>query len=277
MQSVAEIVETTEPKVQHEQPPTGLYQKLHAILKDVQYIQKDKSNEFHRYRYASEAAIKRALHKAFIDHRVLCQFELLDVRERDAAPTKAGKPQWITRVTIGYRFIDIDGGDTLGGTFFGVGIDSEDKGLYKAITGGLKYMLTSMFLIETGDDPEAVTDQGEKVRAAKEQAVDKAAQVVGQDKQGEYKPKEAFESLGRAKDRLMEIGGDAGERKYREIMLELGFKDGKREMKKLYGQKGKELAVDAWKKLTNAAVQWEEFNATTPAEPPVEDEPPDYR
>jgi hypothetical protein len=36
----------------------------------------------------------------------------------------------------------------------GTGEDNSDKGTYKGITGGLKYILMKTFLIYTGDDPE---------------------------------------------------------------------------------------------------------------------------
>jgi hypothetical protein len=58
-----------------------------------------------------------------------------------------------------YKFMDAEGkSDCIEGTWFGSGSDTGDKGLYKAITGGIKYVLNTNFLIPTGDDPEKDDD-----------------------------------------------------------------------------------------------------------------------
>jgi hypothetical protein len=52
------------------------------------------------------------------------------------------------------RLIDPDSGEARAYTFFGSGQDNGDKGLYKAITGALKYFLASTFLVAEYNDPE---------------------------------------------------------------------------------------------------------------------------
>jgi hypothetical protein len=182
-------------------------------MADVQYIQKDASNDFHRYRYASEAAIKAALHKAFVAHGVVFLLSVLDVQDREAADTAKGKKQWITRVILEYEFTDTDTGYSITKTFAGQGIDGEDKGLYKAVTGGLKYILTSSFLVETGDDPEAETDQGQRVNAARLRSIERVAAKVGEGSKG-YDKKKAAEAINREVARLEGLvgQGEAGRR-----------------------------------------------------------------
>lgn len=135
-----------------------ILRKLHDVMKDCAYIQKDKENSFHKYKYASEAAIKEKLHEALVTHGVLPQFSIIAVTEREIPkPPKEGKPaasEWATTAQLHYRFIDIESGESIEGTFFGCGVDQADKGIYKATTGAIKYILTSQFLIATGDDPE---------------------------------------------------------------------------------------------------------------------------
>lgn len=60
----------------------------------------------------------------------------------------------LTLITMQYHFFDSESGESLEGTFCSQGADSGDKGIFKAITGGIKYILSSIFLIPTGDDPE---------------------------------------------------------------------------------------------------------------------------
>ncbi len=139
----------------------GLYRKLHAIMSEVDYIQKDKTNTFFNYRYASEAAIKARLHESLVKHGVLFFPVNIEIRNRTDYTSDKGKRSSLTDVRLTYRFIDIETGESQIGTCEGTGDDGADKGTYKAITGALKYALTSTFLIETGDDPE--DDEQDKV------------------------------------------------------------------------------------------------------------------
>ncbi len=136
---------------------TAIYKKLLLIMNDVAYIQKDKRNEFHKYNYASEAAIKEKLHEAMVDHGVLFLPQIIDVSEREIVKMKDGKPstsETLTTIKTVHRFVDVETGQYIEGQSYGTGIDSADKGLYKAIAGAIKYIMTSTFLISTGDDPE---------------------------------------------------------------------------------------------------------------------------
>lgn len=138
--------------------PTGLnsvYKKIHEIMKVIGIIEKDKTNDFHKYKYASEFAIKKAVHEQLVAQKLILQLS-------QESFTKDGNT---TTVTFEYCFIDIETGDKMCGLFSGTGEDKGDKGLYKAFTGCLKYLLTTTFLIPTGDDPEAAKES----EAVKEQ------------------------------------------------------------------------------------------------------------
>ncbi len=131
----------------------GILKKLHLIMNDVPYIQKDAKNQHHGYTYASELAIKTALHDAMIKHKVIFQLETLDSRV-DAA-SKA------TILSCRYKFWDVDSGENLEGVFQSAGPARDDKGLWAATTNAIKYILTSTFLIPTGDDAESETNHPE--------------------------------------------------------------------------------------------------------------------
>lgn len=122
----------------------GLKQKLFNIMEAIDYIQKDKTNDFHHYNYASERAIKEKVHEQLVKEKVLFFFNIAS-QKRDGNNTT---------IDVVYRFVDVESSDFFEGTFAGSGEDKGDKGLYKAITGSIKYILTSTFLIPTGDDPE---------------------------------------------------------------------------------------------------------------------------
>lgn len=135
----------------------SIYLKMHEIMKAVDFIHKDGKNDFHNYKYASERAIKERIHDELVKQKVLFHFNVegADVIAHDSVNDR-GKPkrEYMTTAKCTYSFIDVDTGEKLSGGFVGQGSDAGDKGVYKAITGAIKYALTSSFLIPTGDDPE---------------------------------------------------------------------------------------------------------------------------
>jgi hypothetical protein len=112
-----------------------------------------------------------------------------------------------------FEFIDIDTGYSISKLFSGQGIDSEDKGLPKGITSAVKYMLANSFVVETGDDPEAETDQGQRVNAARLRSIERVAAKVGEGSKG-YDKKKAAEAINREVARLEGLvgQGEAGRR-----------------------------------------------------------------
>lgn len=128
-----------------------LLEKLHNVMKSVDFIAKDKTNDHYKYSYASEEAIKRTLHPLLVRERVL----FMPISQRVVGVDKS-----VTTLAVTFRFTDLDSGEFLDVEAIGSGADSQDKGPYKALTGAIKYQLTSTFLIPTGNDPEG--DAGKK-------------------------------------------------------------------------------------------------------------------
>ena len=123
-----------------------ILKKLHSIMSEVPFIEKDKRNEHQRYKYASEQAIKMAIQPLLVKHKVLFTVQGIEI-ERSGEIT--------TGKFIG-SFIDVESGERIDLTLYAEGWDKQDKSYYKCITGAIKYILTSTFLIPTGDDAEAV-------------------------------------------------------------------------------------------------------------------------
>src|SRR5262249_31198172 len=111
-----------------------------------------KKNAHQGYTYASEKAIKEALHNALVKHGVLFTLSTANPRVENG----------VTWIDCRYVFRDKDSDEQVEGTFIGSGSARDEKGHYAAITGAIKYILTSTFLIPTGDDPEA--DEAKPVR-----------------------------------------------------------------------------------------------------------------
>jgi hypothetical protein len=158
-----------------------LTSKLLEVSKAIKYLEKDKRNTQQDYRYLSEAKIKETIKKAFEDNGILFNYSTENVREYEISSTRNGAKQFVTIANGKYSFIDVDSDHELNGTWFGSGTDTGDKGLYKAITGGIKYVLNTNFLIPTGDDPENDSENGNGnktlSKAAPKPKVDSDAQL----------------------------------------------------------------------------------------------------
>lgn len=166
--------------------PKNLLKKLAKVMSDVSFIQKDKRNEKQSYNYASEATIKAHFHKSFLEHGVLFYWSTDSIsNEKFEVQGSSGiRTVFQSTVFCTFKFVDADNNEALEGKAIGVGQDSGDKAVYKAITGALKYALTANFLVETGDDPEV---EEEKVSVPK-RVVTGNATVVGDPKNAKMCP-----------------------------------------------------------------------------------------
>ena len=131
----------------------NLATKMILIMNDVEYIQKTGFNQFHRYKYATESDVTAVFAKAMRQHKVFMFISILE-RECKSYKTRGNKESFLVTVKLQIKFVDADSGESYTSVFFGDGSDSDDKGIYKAITGAQKYALMKTFLVETGDDPE---------------------------------------------------------------------------------------------------------------------------
>lgn len=158
--AVLELQEQITEMAKNEAGLPNLYLKMIAIMAAVSYIQKDKENKFHGYKYASEEAIKKHIQKELVNNKVLFLVTDTIVIKCEERENEKGKKAYLTTLRVKYKFVDADSGAQITGCYDGEGHDNLDKGIYKALTGALKYILTSNFLIPTGADPE--DDSGEK-------------------------------------------------------------------------------------------------------------------
>ncbi|MBO8164523.1 MAG: ERF family protein, partial [Brevibacillus sp.] len=141
----------------------SLVKKLALVMKEVKYIQKRGYNSFHKYKYATEADVAEKVREILAEQNVILIPNMTSHSVREHTTSK-GNREYIVTVSMEFRFIDGDTGETITFNMTGEGQDSGDKGTYKAITGAQKYALMKAFLIPTGDDPEA--DEGADERNA---------------------------------------------------------------------------------------------------------------
>jgi len=136
-----------------EQHPTikTLAGKMAKILGEVSRVPKNGRNSFQNYDYATESDVLDTIRPLLSKHNIALFFDCVDVEELDNNRT---------RVRVQVELVCGDTGESRSSFAFGEARDADrngktqDKGIYKAITGAMKYWLFKTFLISTGDDPE---------------------------------------------------------------------------------------------------------------------------
>lgn len=136
---------------------------MNAVMQEAGYVQKTGNNDFHGYRYATEADVLDRLRPAMVKHGLI----LIPSVQQVSSIDQYGN----TTVSVHYTLAHVSGAVWPQPIIAaGCGNDRSknggfgDKGLYKALTGANKYMLFKLFQIETGNDPEE--SQGDHEREA---------------------------------------------------------------------------------------------------------------
>ncbi len=127
--------------------------KLVKVMQAVGYIPKSGKNLTQNYTYATDAEISDKVREAMAEARVVMLPRVTAHGVRQIATAK-GNTLNINTVQMDFTFIDADSGEAFTVSTVGEGMDSGDKGVYKAMTGATKYALLKSFQIPTGDDPE---------------------------------------------------------------------------------------------------------------------------
>lgn len=140
---------TTQPK---------LATRLVNVMTAIGFIPKSGHNDFHNYDFVTDADVLDALRVKLAENGVATA---ISIDNADIIQFKTDKEKVQFLVTVNGSIAFTDGVDTITIGIAGQGADGSDKGIYKAITGAVKYGLLKTFLVPTGDDPERDT-AGEK-------------------------------------------------------------------------------------------------------------------
>lgn len=140
--------------------------KLAAIQKEVEHMEKDGRNAAQGYNYLSEAQIT-AQFKPLLEKHGIVFIYASKITGSQHSPKGT---QIVTDVEVTYQFLDVETGHYIQGRAAGQGADSGDKGVYKAITGAVKYIFMKTFLIPTGDDPEKDEQKARSAKTKEEEA-----------------------------------------------------------------------------------------------------------
>lgn len=128
-------------------PVVKLAQKIIDIGEEIVFIEKDATNPHFGYKYPSEKAIKEEFYPKIRAKKILFWIET----KGDKA-LFGGKDALVLPGV--FHFLDAESGGHIWGDFAGSG-RYDDKGVYIGTTGIIKYVLTTIGGIVTGDDAEA--------------------------------------------------------------------------------------------------------------------------
>lgn len=146
-----------------------------AVMGGFRGVEKSGVNQFHRYKYASDADILWTLKPQLAEHGLAFILVGYTVEAIGEVKTKNGGAERLVDLRVTYRLAH-KSGEWMDVVAPGSGQDPGDKAHYKAMTGALKYALRQSFAIPTGDDPEAdAQPQGRKKETPEEKQERQAA------------------------------------------------------------------------------------------------------
>lgn len=141
------------------QPTKNIYQRLHAVMQEVEYVQKEAKKVNNQYSFVSHDGVTAKVRPSFVKHGIV-------YHPVDLVQTVNGNR---TEATFKVRFVNVDfPDDFVDVPTFGYGIDPQDKGPGKAMSYGVKYALLKTLGLETGDDPEREAIEHQPQNKAKE-------------------------------------------------------------------------------------------------------------
>lgn len=142
----------------------NVFQKIAEVMKDISYIQKDDNVETGKgksYRAVTEEKVTSAVRASLVKHGlVILPIEQVTNSEQEQVQDKYGnfRVNHFVEVVTRYRIQNIEEEtDYIEVVSSGSGVDTQDKGVGKAMTYAYKYMLLRTFAIPTGEDPDKVS------------------------------------------------------------------------------------------------------------------------
>lgn len=166
----------------HKKQDANVYEKIANIQQSIHTVIKGGYNDFHKYKFARERDVVAEVKPLLGREGLAITHSLVSEQEVPHGSTKAGSEKYLTKLVLRFRITNVkDKDDFVEADAIGYGQDGEDKGAPKAYTMALKYFLSKMFLIETGDDAE--NDQKGKKGGApadNEQKLEVAKRMIGE-------------------------------------------------------------------------------------------------
>lgn len=145
-----------------------IYEKILAVMQTVEYLQKDKMVETgngRSYKAITDEKVLSAIRPAMITVGLIMlpiKMEQQRTDETVQAYDEKGRPiekiNRVTSVNATYRIINTENpAEFVDIVSAGTGVDTQDKGVGKAMTYAKKYAILNSFLIPSGEDTDQIS------------------------------------------------------------------------------------------------------------------------
>ena len=168
----------------------NIYQKMNEVMKNIEYLTKDDKVEFGttKYKAISEEKVTTTVREQLVKQGIVIIPIEQECENKELIRTDKSV-NMLTSVHTKYRIQNIDDvNDFVEVESNGTGVDTQDKGVGKAMTYAYKYMLLRTFAIPTGEDPDKISsdetddkikkeieaEQEKVISKAKEESLDRA-------------------------------------------------------------------------------------------------------
>ena len=150
----------------------NIYEKILAIMQDVQYLAKDDHVQFGstNYKALSEEKVTSIMREELIKNKLVI-FPIAQEANRNGT---------ITHVDTKYRMVNVENPEEfIEIVSCGDGADTQDKGSGKAMTYAFKYMWLRVFALPTGEDPDKISsaELDDKAKKEAEKKAEKARYI----------------------------------------------------------------------------------------------------
>lgn len=147
----------------------NIYQRISKVMQEIEYLTKDdsvKTGKTESYKAISEEKVTSSVRASLISNGLVIlpiwqhTEEIFTEYDKEAYGKIEKKQRLLTRVDVKYKIVNIDKPEEFEILVSsGSGVDTQDKGVGKAMTYSYKYMLLRTFAIPTGEDPDKISSQ----------------------------------------------------------------------------------------------------------------------
>lgn len=141
-----------------------VYEKILNVMNEVGYLNKDgfvETGKGKGYKALTDEKVLTAIRPVMVKHRLIMLPVGMDHRRADEKVKDYQgneKANRITDVNMTFRIINVDDPkDYVEVVSSGTGVDTQDKGVGKAMTYAKKYAILNSFLIPSGEDTDQIS------------------------------------------------------------------------------------------------------------------------
>lgn len=172
------------PKGKPMEKSLNIYQRILAVMAEVDYIQKSQKTVNNQYRFVSHDQVAAKIHPQLVKHGIVVVPTTKSIAQEEFAVMQKGERvvQQRTQVCLSTKFVNVeDPQDCVEIETWGYAIDSSDKGPGKAVSYAYKYALLKMFCLETGEDPDQVAHEDSQVAPISSHQKRELEKMIGDD------------------------------------------------------------------------------------------------